>query len=672
MTTLRAEDYVIPAATMGAENPLPVFRDVNESFVMPVDHKLPDDERCYVGWKAQYRVLPHRMQDTYDRVKKPRAFKALVLENEILRATFLPELGGRLVSLFNKPRELELLDRNPVWQPANLALRNAWFSGGVEWNTSCFGHYHLTCAPVFAARVQGLQGDPVLRIYEFDRAKAFPWQIDFHLPPGSAFLFVRVRLVNSNDYEIPMYWWSNIAAPESPDTRVLVPADTALHHTGDAPLEINDLPLVFGKDAMYVTNVPMVREFYFRLERNNRPWVAALKGDGRGLVQTSTSRLQGRKLFCWGTASGGRNWQEYLAAPGRAYLEIQAGLGKVQPTCLPMPGGAQWTWTEAYGLLEADAGQVHSPDWPKAWRAAQASLDSALPMARLDGLHDEFGRVTVRRAEEILCNGSGWGALERRRLKAAQLPDRLPAELVFNDDTLGPDQQPWLDLLDKGTLPERSPQGEDPGHFQTQDEWRWLLERHLATGRSQHWLAHYHHGVMCMEALDTGGARKAWEKSNELKPNAWALRNLSLLARRQGKTDKAQELLKQAWHTGPRVAALAIEYAKLLSDLERFDELRVFCSELPDGLRGHERIRIASALAALKTGRLDEIEPLFAYPFATIREGETTLTDIWFEWHAHRLAKAAGKSVDEAFRTRAKKECPPPANIDFRLLVDIL
>lgn len=672
MTSLRMEDYVIPAATMGPENPLPVFRDVQESFTLPVDPRLPDEERRFVGWKAQYRVLPHRLLDTYDRVKKPRAFKAAVLENAFLRATFLPELGGRLVSLFNKERNLELLDKNPVWQPANLALRNAWFSGGVEWNTSCFGHYHLTCAPVFAARIEGLNGEPALRIYEWDRAKAFPWQIDFHLPSDSRFLFVRVRLINIHDEEIPMYWWSNIAAPETPDTRVLVPSDTALHHSGDNPLEINTLPTVFGKDAMYVTNVPVAREFYFRPEPGNRPWIAALKGDGRGLVQASTARLQGRKLFCWGMTQGGRNWQSYLAQPGCAYLEIQAGLGKVQPTCLPMPGRAQWMWTEAYGLLEADAKKVHSPDWPNAWRAAQAELDEKLPQARLDALHEELGRVTVRPVQEVLFKGSGWGALERRRLKAAKQEDRIPRELAFGDDSLGAAQQPWLDLIEKGALPEVSAQAEDPGHFQTQEEWRWLLERNMAAGRGAHWLAYYHLGVMQLESLDRVGARKSWEKSNELKANAWALRGLALLARHDGKRDDALEFLKRAWQTGPRTTALAIELAQKLTRSERYAELRAFCEELPEAARGHERIRIASALAALKSGRLDEVEPLFAFPFATVREGETTLTDIWFEWHGQRMAKADGKPCDASYIARAKKDCPPPSNIDFRMLGEIV
>ena len=64
--------------------------------------------------------LPYRLQDDYDRVRRPRVFKTAVLENEILRATFLLELGGRLWSLVHKPSGRELLHVNPVFQPCNL------------------------------------------------------------------------------------------------------------------------------------------------------------------------------------------------------------------------------------------------------------------------------------------------------------------------------------------------------------------------------------------------------------------------------------------------------------------------------------------------------------------------------------------------------------------------
>jgi Domain of unknown function (DUF5107) len=48
--------------------------------------------------------------------------------------------GGRLWSLVHKPTGRELLHRNPNFWPANLALRNAWVAGGVEWNLGTIGH----------------------------------------------------------------------------------------------------------------------------------------------------------------------------------------------------------------------------------------------------------------------------------------------------------------------------------------------------------------------------------------------------------------------------------------------------------------------------------------------------------------------------------------------------
>src|SRR2546423_5313162 len=153
------------------------------------------------------------MQDGYNRNRRVRPLPSLVLENEHLRATLLPEAGGRMASLYHKTAGRELLHRNPVFQPANLALRNAWLSGGVEWNPGGPpGHHYLTCSPIFAAGVEDAEGYPIVRIYEWDRVGAYPWQIDFHLPPDSPFLYAHVRLTNPHDHEIPMYWWTNIAA----------------------------------------------------------------------------------------------------------------------------------------------------------------------------------------------------------------------------------------------------------------------------------------------------------------------------------------------------------------------------------------------------------------------------------------------------------------------------
>src|SRR5437773_333918 len=74
---------------------------------------------------------------------------------------------------------------------------------------------------------------PVLRLYEWERIRRVPFQIDCWLPDGSQFLFVRVRITNPNEHTVPMYWWSNIGVPEREDVRVLGPADQALRHDYD-------------------------------------------------------------------------------------------------------------------------------------------------------------------------------------------------------------------------------------------------------------------------------------------------------------------------------------------------------------------------------------------------------------------------------------------------------
>jgi len=668
MTELFRQSYEVPAADLGRDNPLPCFREADEDVPQKLDASVPEPDRRYMGWRTAFRVLPYRMQDGYNRERKPRAFQGLVLENAHIRALFLPELGGRLASLTDKASGRELLDRNPVFQPANLALRNAWFSGGIEWNTTLPGHYYLTCSRIFAARVDG-EAYPVLRLYEWDRVRCFPWQIDFHLPPDSRFLFAHVRLTNPHPVEIPMYWWTNMAVPETPQSRVLFPAATAIGFQENGLLGLVELPTVLKRDMSYATNAPHAQEMFTRIEDNQRRWVCCLDETGAGLVETSTERLKGRKMFCWGMNGGGRRWQEFLSVPGHAYIEIQAGLARTQLECIPMPAATAWSWTEAFGLLQVDAKKVHGADWQAAWRTADVALESALPRAHVDAMHARAGAAAERLPAELLAEGSGWGALERHRLERAGQPaGLLPAE-AYPDATLGAEQRQWLALLEEGTLPERPPE-EDPGPEMVQSEWRTLLEGSVKDGGG-HWLALYHLGVMRLEAGDVEGARSAFERSAAMRPSSWAWRNLAVLAQREDKPREARELLARAWEAGPRPLHLALEYARALVDAKDYEAMNLLVGELPEAFRAHERMRILSAQAALACGDFEEVAGLFEHDFATNREGEVVLTDLWFALQEQRLARQLGKPVDDAIRKQAREEFPPPRNIDFRMVSEV-
>jgi hypothetical protein len=672
MSELRIETWTMPSAGLGPENPLPPLASGRDLHVVESAPGIPEEMLRNMAYGHLPNSLPYTVQDGYTRQLQPKGFRVAVLENETLRATFLLELGGRLWSLVHKPSGRELLYVNPVFQPANLALRNAWFSGGVEWNIGTIGHSPFTCAPLFAARVEGPDGTPVLRLYEYERFRGVPFQIDAYLPDGSPVLLVRVRITNPHDHQIPMYWWSNIAVPETSDTRVVVPADSAYRfgYKGSGLMRI-PVPQFEGSDYTYSINIDHSADYFFHVPDGHRPWLTALDGEGKGLVQTSTPRLKGRKLFLWGTGRGGRKWQRFLSPAGGDYIEIQAGLARTQMEHLPMPAGAEWSWLEAYGLLEADREAVHGDDWGQARQAAESALDRLISRADLTAEFEHGAGFADRPPMEMLQRGSGWGALERRRLEAADEPPFCSEGLVFDDDSLGEAQAPWLGLLRDGVMLAADPNAA-PGGYLVQDEWRVLLEAALHAGRGSNWLAWHHLGVMRHRTGDREGARRAWELSLVQAKTPWAMRNLAVLASEDRQFQDAAQLYVAAWRMQPTLMPLAVECARALIDAGRPEEWLALLGELAESLRFTGRIRLLEAQAALAVGDLERVECILAdKPFVVdMREGEVSLSQLWFGYHEQRLSTAENVAIDDALRARVRREYPVPQELDFRMTIE--
>ncbi len=639
MPEFRIEKYTMPAASLGKENPLPRLRPrLSATAGVEVDDSVPHDDREHFGYGLDAGWLPHRGQDDYDRTRTNRDFLALVLENEHLRATILPEVGGRLWSLVHRPSNRELLHVNPVFQPANLAVRGAWVAGGVEWNACVYGHSPYNCSSMFAALVEDPQAGVILRLYEWDRTRCVPYQLDFSLPDGSPFLLVRVRLTNPHAETIPMYWWSNIAVPEAPDVRVLVPAERASTYEYWGQVHSITVPRHSDLDITYSTNIPFAADYFFRIPDGQRPWIAALDRDGRGLVQTSTARQVGRKLFAWGNKPGGRRWQEFLSTTGRSYLEIQAGLARTQMECSPMPAGARWEWVEAYGLLEADSKKVHGSNWSAAIAEIAARLARILPQSSLETHLRLSATLADRPPVRIVHRGSGWGALESKRRDRCGEPPFCSDGIVFDDPSLGEEQAPWLSLLRHGVLPDREPHLE-PGAWMIQKEWRELLQTSVRGQHGNHWLALLHLGVMHYGAGNLDAAADAWQQSLRQRPSGWAYRNLAMLRQIEGRVDEALALYRSAHHLLPALRPLFVEYCEVLLAARHATEALSLLESAPEAIRRHSRVRVLKARAGLALGLGQHCVPILHdnFELVDIREGEATLTDIW---RAHRNGNA--------------------------------
>lgn len=657
---IKFETLTMPAASMGELNPMPDVKNI--SYIHASYHlteKITDDERTYIGKGMIPTLLPYKTQDGYDREKENRDFKAAVLENDYIKAVFLPELGGRLWSLYDKKLGRELLYVNPVFQPGNLGLRNAWFSGGVEFNVGIKGHNPLTCSPLWCAVDKTKDGE-ILRLYEYERIRKVVYSISAYLPDNSPVLYLKCRIENKTDDTKHMYWWSNIAVTETKGTRVIVPADDSFlcfYNENHYVLDKASIPVYENTDVSYPGNISSSRDFFYKIPEKSRKWIATADENGTGLLQCSTQKLKGRKLFVWGQNQGGRNWNEWLSVDNSFYIEIQAGLAHTQLEHIPMKGGETWEWVEAYTAMQGNASHLHG-DYNTAVQTVENYIDKVI--GNPDTLTFPEDKDVIE--SKIIYRGSGWGTLEEK-VRKKRISDTLIFEAGCDDEA-----SMWEEFLESGTFPVPDVT-EKPSSYVADTFWLKKLEALPV----QSWYSLLHTGVIKYALGDIGGAQKAWEASLQKQASPWAFRNLSMIYKNEkGDSQTARKLILSAYELKKDCPSLLKEVAQQLTS-DGGDSLWLEIYEkLSPSFQALGRLRLYKAIALMNLSKYKEASSIIneSFVMSDIKEGELSVSHLWFELYRNIYAEENGLVYDKenkALCAAADEKYPLPRKLDFRM-----
>jgi hypothetical protein len=632
--TVRRTAVTVPAATLGSASPLPRFTRLRELPYPDVGPGAPPEMLERIAYGRLESPLPYPIQEDYGRSRGEVELPAYVLDNGVLRATVLPTLGGRVWSLYDDARGRELLFCNPVLQFANFGLTDAWFAGGIEWNLGSTGHTTLSCRPMHAAVLAGPDGD-VLRLWEWERTRDLVLQVDLSLPPDSDRLYASTRVINPDPEDKPLYYWTNIAVPESPGTRVLTTADAAwrTEYTGAlnrVPVPYPDRPDV---DISYPMASGFPADYFYDLADQRGRHIVAVEPDGRGFAQTATRGLRGRKLFLWGNGPAGARWQEWLCGPGARYAEIQAGWCPTQLEHDRLAGGSAVSWTEAFGGVDLDP-RVVAGGYAEASAAAQAAVHSATDPDHLDAFHERWlSEVADAPVAEQVSTGSGWGHVELTlRGRSNGVPTSALPFPPVDDDSL-----PARHLLD----------GDSEGLAQSSrrlpvppisDRWRTVLEE----APESEWV-HLARAVNAHVRGEVGRAAEQYDASVAVRENPWALRGLALLA----DDDRACDLYARARRLRPDCRGLAVEHLERLLAAGRPGDCLDAVAALDPSLREHGRTRLLEAKALLADGQRERATQIMeSLVVEDLAEGDTVLGEVWDALHPGD---------------------PLPAHLDFRM-----
>ena len=631
----------LPAAELGPESPLPPFTGLQRLPDSSSSPGLPPDMRERIAYGRLPNPLPYALQNGYRRDLRPQEIPALEITNGRLAASVLPGLGGRLWSLRDLTTGRDLVFGNRRLQFANFALTDAWFAGGIEWNLGSTGHSATTCRPVFAGRVPSDRG-AALRIWEWERTRDLVFSVDLLMPADRRLLLAFVRVRNPDPEPKPLYWWTNLAIPEEPGTRVLAPATRAWRTGYEGSIASVDVPFADdpATDVSYPLSSSRAADYFFQVPAGGRPWIAAVQADGTGLVHTSTAALRGRKLFCWGTAAGGSRWQEWLCGPESRYLEIQAGLATTQLEHLRLDGNAEISWAEAYAPLEADPEAVHG-SWPDAIAEVDELAARAISATELDGWHRWWRSEPADEAPQPLAAGSGAGAAELA--VRGEDPDRLRGT-PFGQPTA--DGFSHLVALARTGEVDQDAAGAEVLVPPISDRWGALIER--AAGG---WWGEL---MVAIRAHARGDLEEAWlryRRSDDLRSTPWAARGLALIAGTRGDPASAADLYARAVGQAPACLPLLVEATDQLLAAGLSAACLAMIQAAPDQVAQHGRVVLQRVRALLVDGQADAGRALLeaGIEVPDLREGET----LGMLWRA-------------AFGDR-----PLPSSYDFRMRPDL-
>ena len=365
-------------------------------------------------------IYPYVMQDHLLRDREDRAYKALFLENEYLKVTCLPELGGRIHSVVDKSQDREMFYCNSVIKPGMIAMRGGWISGGIEWNAGPHGHTVTAIAPVNALVGRNHDGSAYLEISNQEQIFRTRWTVRVTLHPGRSYLDQQIRLSNPTDGMHPYYFWNCTAFPNRPGTRFIGPMSLGTDH--DAR-EFFDWPVHEGRDMTWLKNYPTYASV-FAVNCTYDFFGAYDVDDDRGIVQVAHHReLGGKKAWTWGEWEFGLVSQQNLTDEDGPYIEVQSG---------PLPTQSD------YGML----GPHERIEWREWWYPVHglgdgfefATRDVAVQTARRDGKLDVHMLATAAFPQcTIEVAGHADGETESLMRHIIDLSPLSPAVVTFDD-----------------------------------------------------------------------------------------------------------------------------------------------------------------------------------------------------------------------------------------------
>jgi tetratricopeptide (TPR) repeat protein len=356
----------------------------------------PDPNPPFDTYSTTQFSYPYTLRKNLTGQKQDHAWRAIFLENEYLKCTVLPDIGGHLYTCIDKVSGQSMFYANPSIKKAQIGYRGAWAAFGIEFNFPV-SHNWVSMSPVDFAYATHPDGSASVSVGNIDRVYGMQWGVEMILRPGSTLLEERVTLYNRSDVRHRYYWWNNAGVQVWDDSHIEYPMQFAASH---GFTEVRHWPIApDGSDSSIIKDQQSGPVSFF-VHGSREPFMGIWNPKTQaGIVHYAEySELPAKKIWSWGADAEGLGWRKALSDNDSAYVEVQAGLFRNQETYAFLNPGQTIRFSEYWMPVRGTGGisrankigvvsfQPHGPDV-----SAALNVNERIPGAKIRLLLD--GRV---------------------------------------------------------------------------------------------------------------------------------------------------------------------------------------------------------------------------------------------------------------------------------------
>jgi hypothetical protein len=248
---------------------------------------------------------------------EPVKYRFIVLENDHIKVTICPDLGGKVTSMILKPSGKEVLYVPEVIRPTRILPRFYFVAGGIEVS------FPISHSPTQNDKVLYKVDETTDRTYvtcgERELRFGMQWSVEYSLSETDSYLTQRVVFYNPGTMAYPWMSWSNAALPSAPDTEFNFPAGKVLSHSS-----VIDTIDWKSKGPVHESDIKEMTGYFWKT-RNANAFGVFTPSLGTGLYHVADeSTAPGMKLWSYGCGNDS-TWATLSTSRRAPYIEMQGG-----------------------------------------------------------------------------------------------------------------------------------------------------------------------------------------------------------------------------------------------------------------------------------------------------------------------------------------------------------